>query len=376
MKKFRSLISLALTFMILTATTACNSTTTTTGNKQPENSTTTDSANQDKGAALKVGIVLTTSGKGDKSFNDSAIAGLEKATAELGIEYKEVQPKEASEIEKAIENLANAGYELIFTVGFNSASALSNVAPSYPDTKFVIIDHNFKDDFKDNLKSLIFKEEEGSFLAGVLAAGQSTSNVVGFVGGMESPLIQKFEVGFEAGVKAANPDAEVLIQYVSSDASGFNNPSRAKEITLNMISKNADVIYHAAGGSGQGMLDAANEKGILAIGVDSNQNWVKPGTVIASMLKRVDHAVFDVVKAQIDGTLVMGDAQIYGLDSNGVSLTDLTELMAEETDGISADDQQKIKNLKATITDDTKAKIEAFKTQIIEGELEVPSVRP
>lgn len=366
MMKIKSAFYLALVLGMTVLTTACGS------------SSGGDTAAKEQEAAasgLKVGIVLTTSGKGDKSFNDSAIAGLERAKSELGIEYKEVQPKEASEIEKSIENLANAGYGIIFTVGFNSATALSNVAPNYPDVKFVIIDHDFKDAFKDNLKSLIFKEEEGSFLAGVLAAEQSKSNIVGFVGGMESPLIQKFEVGFEAGVKAAKPEAEVLIQYVGSDANGFNNPSRAKEITLNMISKNADIIYHAAGGSGQGMLDAANEKGILAIGVDSNQNWVKPGTVIASMLKRVDNAVYDVVKAELDGTLEMGNAQVYGLESNGVSLTDLTELSAEETNGISTEDQQKIKDVKAAISDDTKAKIEDFMNQIIEGKLEIPSAR-
>lgn len=365
MKKNRVALLLAFVLGMSALITACGSSSI----AQPVETTTSAAS------GLKVGIVLTTSGRGDKSFNDSAIAGLDRAKEELGIEYKEVQPKEASEIEKSIENLANAGYNIIFTVGFNTAAALSNVAPNYPDIKFVVIDHDFKDDFKDNLKSLVFKEEEGSFLAGVLAAEQSRSAVVGFVGGMESPLIQKFEVGFEAGVKATNPQAEVLIQYVSSDASGFNNPSRAKEITLNMISKNADVIYHAAGGSGQGMLDAANEKGVLAIGVDSNQNWVKPGTVIASMLKRVDNAVFDVIKGQVDGTLEMGNAEVYGLDTNGVSLTDLTELSAEETNGVSDEDQKKIKDLKATVSDDTKAKVEDFRTQIIEGKLSVPSAR-
>ena len=369
MKKIKSAISLALVLGMSVLATACGS------SSAPNTAANPTEKAGSAASDLKAGIVLTTSGRGDKSFNDSAIAGLDRAKEELGVEYKEVQPKEASEIEKSIENLANAGYDIIFTVGFNTATALSNVAPNYPDIKFVIIDHNFGDDFQDNLKSLVFKEEEGSFLAGVLAAEKSETNIVGFVGGMESPLIQKFEVGFQAGVKATKPDAEVLIQYVSSDASGFNNPSRAKEITLNMISKNADVIYHAAGGSGQGMLDAANEKGILAIGVDSNQNWVKPGTVIASMLKRVDNAVFDVVKAELDGTLEMGTVQVYGLDTNGVSLTDLTELSAEETNGISEDDQKKIKDLKATISDDTKAKIEDFRTQIIEGKLAVPSVR-
>lgn len=366
MKRMKKLFAIAALSVSLLSLTAC------TAPEQTGSGDTPTSGEASAGSDLKVGIVLTTSGKGDKSFNDSAIAGLERAKAELGITYKEIQPKDVADIEKSIEFLAKENYNIVFAVGFNSATALANVAPNYSDTNFVIIDHDFKDGFTSNLKSLLFKEEEGSFLAGVLAAEQSNSGVVSFIGGMESPLIKKFEAGYTAGVKAVNPNAEVLVSYVSADAGGFNNPSRAKEITLNMISKNADVVYHAAGGSGQGMLDAANEKGIIAIGVDSNQNWVKPGTVIASMLKRVDNAVFEVVDLSIKGELEMGAAQVFDLASDGVQLTDLTNLTEEEIDGISEEDQKKIADLKATVTDETKNKIEDFKQQIIDGKLVVP----
>ncbi len=331
-----------------------------------------EGATAEESNGLKVGIVLTTSGKGDKSFNDSAIAGLEKAKAELNITYKDIQPKDVADIEKSIDFLAKEKYDLVFAVGFNAATALTNVAPKYPDTNFVIIDHDFKDDILPNLKSLVFKEEEGSFLAGVLAAEQSETGVVGFIGGMESPLIKKFEAGYAAGAKAANPEIQVLSTYVSSDPSGFNNPSRAKEIALNMISKKADILYHAAGSSGQGMIDAAAEKNVFAIGCDSNQNWLKPGNVIASMLKRVDNAVFDIVDLSIKNEVVMGDTQIFGLDVDGVQLTDLSGLTVEETTGVSEDDQTKIKELKSTITDETKALIEDYKKQIIEGKIVVP----
>lgn len=324
---------------------------------------------------LKIGIVLTTSGKGDKSFNDSALIGLDKAKADFGVTVKEVQPKDVADLEKSIEFLAKEKYNVIFTIGFTSAKAIENVAPKYPDTKFIIIDYSYGEKTLPNVKGIVFKEEEGSYLAGALAASLSNTNVVGFVGGMESPLIQKFEVGYKAGVLAVKPDAEVLISYISADASGFNNPSRAKEVSLNMISKNADVLYQAAGGSSIGVLEAASEKNILAIGVDSNQNWIKPGFVVASMLKRVDIAVYQTIDKALKNELVLGDTEVFDLSTDGVALTDLTNLTEEETNGISADDQQKIKDAKAKITEETKAKIEQLKQDIIDKKIEVPSTR-
>lgn len=345
--------------------------------EQPTDSTgdTTEKPEDKKTSDLKIGVVLTTSGKGDKSFNDSAIAGLEKAKADFGITYKDVQPKDVADLEKSIDFLAKEKYNLIFTIGFTSANAIKAIAPKYPDTKFVIIDYSFGEETLPNVKGLVFKEEEGSYLAGALAASLSKNNVIAFVGGMESPLIQKFEVGYKAGALSINPDINVLISYVSADASGFNNPSRAKEISLNAISKNADVIYQASGGSGAGVLEAAAEKNILAIGVDSNQNWLKPGFVVASMLKRVDTAVYGVISKSIDNTLVTGDTEVFDLAVDGVALTDLTELTDEEKNGISPEDQEKIKAAKANITDETKTKIEEIKKGIIEKSIVVPSTR-
>lgn len=324
---------------------------------------------------FKVGVVLTTSGKGDKSYNDSALAGLERFKAETGINYKEIQPKDVADFEKSIEFLAKEKYNLVFCIGFTAASALETVAPKYPDTQFAIIDYNYGDNILPNVKSIVFKEEEGSYLAGVLAGSTTKTGVVGYVGGMESPIIQKFEVGFKAGVLSVKPDAEVLITYVSADASGFNNPSRAKEIALNMTSKSADIIYQAAGGSGVGVLEAAEEKGILAIGVDSNQNWIKPGFVLASMLKRVDNSVYNVAKEAMEGKLVTGETEINDLAKDGVGLTDLNTLMAEETNDISAEDQAKIQAVKDAVPAEAKKAVEDAKAKIIKGEIVVPSTR-
>jgi len=323
---------------------------------------------------VKVGIVLSTGGKGDKSFNDSAIAGLEKAKKELGIEYKDIQPKDVADDEKSLEFLAKEGYDLVIAVGFMMGDALAKVAPKYPNTKFAIIDSSY-DKPADNIKCLVFKEHEGSYLAGMLAASMSKTDVVGYVGGMDMPLIHRFEGGFTAGVKAVKPNATVLAAYAGTDGGAFNNPAKGKEIALDMISKKADIIYHASGGTGQGVFEAAESKGILAIGVDSNQNWVKPGTIIASMLKKVDIAVFNTVKDVKDNKFKGGKdgMGIFGLKENGVGLTDLTNLTVEESaKDVTADNQKKIKDLKATIPADVKTKIEEAKTKISNGEIKVP----
>lgn len=326
-------------------------------------------------SSVKPAIVLTSSGKGDKSFNDSALLGLDRAKADLGTEYKEITPKDVADLEKSIEFLAKEKYSPIFCIGFTSANALTAVADKYPNTQFVIIDYNYGEEIKPNVKGIVFKEEEGSYLAGALAASLSESGTIGFVGGMESPLIQKFEVGYKAGAEAVNPSINVLISYVSADSSGFNNPSRAKEIALDMVTKKADLIYQAAGGSGIGVLEAAEEKGFLAIGVDSNQNWVKPGTVVASMLKRVDNAVYETVKSASEGNLETGLTQVFDLSVGGVGLTDLKGLSAEETEGISADDQAKIQAVKDRISDETRQKIDELSKGIIDKSITVPSTR-
>ena len=342
------------------------------GNKVENSTDTSKTGDVTPKSNIKVGIVLSTGGKGDKSFNDAAIEGLELAKKELGIAYKDIQPKNVADDEKSLEFLAKEGYNLVFAVGFMQQEALAKVAPKYPNVKFAIIDSEYGDKTPPNVIGLVFKEHEGSFLAGVLAASMTKTKIVGFVGGMDMALIHRFEGGFQAGVKYIIPDAKILSAYAGTDGSAFNNPDKGKEIALDMISKGADIIYHAAGGTGQGVFEACSTKGIKAIGVDSNQNWVKPGTVIASMLKRVDVAVGNTVKSVADGSYKGGITKVFGLPEDGVALTDLNVLTPEETIGESAEDQKKIKDLKDSIPDEVKTKIEDIKKKIISGEIKVP----
>ena len=218
---------------------------------------------------------------------------------------------------------------------------------------------------------MIFKDNEGSYLAGVLAAGTSKTKKVGFIGGMESPLIHRFEGGYKAGVESI-PGVELYTSYVATDGSGFNNLDRGREITFDFISKGVDVVYHVAGTTGQGVFDAAAQKGIKAIGVDSNQNWIKPGVVLASMLKRVDVAVYEACESVVDGTFKGGITRVFGLADDGVGLTDLYNLTPEEKEGILEVDQVKIQKLKDSIPEEVKKNVEKAKEDIIAGKIEVP----
>lgn len=266
---------------------------------------------------LKVGIVLSTGGLGDKSFNDSAYRGLLKAKKELGIEFKYVEPTSPAEDEEYLREYVEAGYDLIIATGFQMTASARNVAKDYPNTKFVIID-----DIIDlpNVRSIVFKEEEGSFIVGALAALMSKNNVVGFVGGMENPLIKKFDAGFRQGAKYIKPNIKVLSVYTTGP-NPFNDPVRGKENAISEINQGADVIFHAAGGTGIGVISAAKEKGVYAIGVDSNQDDVAPGTVLTSMIKNVDVAVFDTIKNLKNGKFEPGIA-LYGVKDDGVGVTD------------------------------------------------------
>ncbi|MEG0069366.1 BMP family lipoprotein [Cetobacterium sp.] len=266
---------------------------------------------------LKVGIVLSTGGLGDKSFNDAAYRGLEQAKKDLGIEFKYVEPASPAEDEEFLREYAEAGYDLIIATGFQMTESARTVAADYSDVKFLMID-----DVVDlpNVKSVIFKEEEGSFLVGVIAGLMTKNNAVGFVGGMENPLIKKFEVGFKQGAEYVNPKVKFFSVYTTGP-NPFNDPVRGKENAISEINQGADVIYHAAGGTGMGVIAAAKEKGVFAIGVDSNQDGVEPGTVLTSMLKNVDVAVYDVVKNLTKGEFVPGLA-VYGAQENGVGVTE------------------------------------------------------
>jgi len=264
--------------------------------------------------AIKVGLVLDKGGKDDKSFNSSAYQGATQAAKDLGIELKYVEATDNNSLEVLHRNFAQKKYDLIIGVGFAQMDAIKKVAALFPQTHFVIIDGEIK---ANNVRSLLFEEHEGSFLVGAAAAIKSKTGVVGFIGGMDIPLIRRFQKGYEAGVKYVNPKATVINNYVGVTGEAWNNPAKAKEMALSQAGQKADVIFHAAGASGAGLFDAAADKKIYAIGVDSNQNWIKPGVVLTSMLKRVDHAVYETIKEANKNQFQAGVVR-FGLKDSGV----------------------------------------------------------
>lgn len=268
--------------------------------------------------SFKAAIVTDTAGLGDQSFNDSAKRGLDRAAAELGIETQVYETSQPSDYEPSLAQAPGQGSDITFAIGFLMTDALTNVAPQNSEAKFAIIDSVVE---AGNVASLNFKEEEGSFLVGAVAGLMTKSNKVGFIGGLEVPLIKKFEAGFQAGVQTVNPNAEVLVNY----AGDFNDPGKGKEIALSQYADGADVIYHASGGTGLGLFQAAQEKGagFWAIGVDSDQYNLAPENTLTSMMKQVDVAVFETIKAAQAGNFKAGTS-IFGLKEGGVGLAPTT----------------------------------------------------
>lgn len=262
----------------------------------------------------RIGLIFAEGGLGDQSFNDAAYRGLMQAKEELDIEVYYVEPADIAEMEEHQRAYADMGLDLVIVIGFIHQSALTEVSADYPNIKFAIVD-----DVVDNpnVTSLLFEEHEGSFLVGVVAGMMTKSNVVGFVGGMEVPLIRKFQVGFEEGVKWANPNAQVLVNY----AGAFDDPGRGRELAISQYERGADIIYHAAGGTGSGVIDAAANNDFYAIGVDSDQDYMAPGKVLTSMIKRVDMAVYEVIKAAVEGTLE-GGTWTFGVADGGVGTSE------------------------------------------------------
>ncbi len=265
-------------------------------------------------AAIKVGLVLDKGGKDDKSFNSSAYEGAMRAQKEMGIELKYVEATDNNSLEVLHRNMAQKKYDLIIGIGFAQADAVKKVAALNPQTQFAIVDGDVT---APNVRALLFEEHEGSFLIGAAAAMKSKTGVVGFIGGMDIPLIRRFQKAYEAGVKYLNPKAKVITNYIGVTGEAWNNPAKAKEIALAQIGQKADVVFHAAGASGSGLFDAAAEKKVYAIGVDSNQNWMKPGVVLTSMLKRVDVAVFETIKQANEKKFASGVVR-FGLKDSGV----------------------------------------------------------
>ncbi|MCX7978540.1 MAG: BMP family ABC transporter substrate-binding protein [Bdellovibrionaceae bacterium] len=266
-------------------------------------------------APLRVGLVLDKGGKDDKSFNAAAYEGATKAQKELGIELKYVESTDNNALENLHRAFARKKFDLIIGVGFAQTEAVRKVAAQFPDVKFAIVDGNITD--LKNVRSLLFEEHEGSFVVGAIAAAKSSKGKVGFIGGMDIPLIRRFALGYEAGAKHAKPNVKVISNYIGVTGEAWNNPAKAKELALAQIASGVDVIFVAAGASGSGVFDAAEEKKVLAIGVDSNQNWMKPGFILTSMLKRVDVAVFETIHLVQKGQFSPGEVR-FSLANRGV----------------------------------------------------------
>ncbi|MDE2445216.1 MAG: BMP family ABC transporter substrate-binding protein [Alphaproteobacteria bacterium] len=298
-------------------------------------------------AENKPAIVFDIGGKFDKSFNESMFNGAEKFKKESNIAYGEFEIANEAQREQAIRDFADKGYSPIIAAGFAQAAAVEKVAKEYPDLKFAIVDMVVN---LPNVSSIVFKEHEGSYLAGIMAAMASKSGTVSFVGGMDIPLIRKFACGYAQGVKAAKPDDKIIQNMTGDTGAAWNDPVKGGEITKGQMSKGSDVVYAAAGATGLGVLKAATEGGALGIGVDANQNYLYPGKILTSMMKRVDVAVYNTMK---DGN----DAFKPGIHALG---------LAEDGVGVAMDD-----NNKPLLTADMIAKVDAAKADIIAGKIKV-----
>jgi basic membrane protein A and related proteins len=296
----------------------------------------------------KPAIVFDIGGKFDKSFNESMFNGSEKFKAESGIAYGEFEIANEAQREQAIRNFADQGYSPIVAAGFAQAAAVEKVAKEYPDLKFAIVDMVVD---LPNVQSIVFKEHEGSYLAGMMAGMASKSGTVSFVGGMDIPLIHKFACGYAQGVKAAKPDAKIIQNMTGDTGAAWNDPVKGGEITKGQMSQGSDVVYAAAGATGLGVLKAATEGGGMAIGVDANQNYLYPGKILTSMMKRVDVAVYNVMKSGKDGTFKPG-IQALGLAEDGV--------------GVAMDD-----NNKSLVSPEMAAAVDKAKADIISGAVKV-----
>ena len=299
-------------------------------------------------ADIKPAIIYDLGGKFDKSFNESAYNGAEKFKEETGIEYREFEIQNDAQREQALRRFARDGNNPIVMAGFSWAAALEDVAADYPDINFAIIDMVVD---KPNVRSVVYKEQEGSYLVGVMAAMASESGTVSFIGGMDIPLIRKFACGYKGGVMATKDDAKVLEAMTGDTPEAWNNPVKGGEITKSQIAQGSDVIYAAAGGTGIGVLQAAADEGKLGIGVDSNQNGLQPGHVLTSMLKRVDVAVYNAFKDAQEDKFTYG-FNVLGLAENGV-------------------DYAMDENNAPLVSQEMRDAVEQAKSDIIEGKIKV-----
>jgi len=309
-----------------------------------------------------IGIVLDVGGRGDKSFNDGAYAGADSATKLLNANIRFIEPGEGADREAGLRLLAAEGMDLVIGVGFIFTDDLATLAREYPAISFAGIDYALATDSAGNvippppnIAALKFREEEGSYLVGALAALVGKTKRVGFVGGMDIPLIHKFEAGYRAGVKKVCPDCQVIAQYAGVTPDAFKNPGKGKELALSQYQQGVEVIFHASGSTGQGVFEAARATRKFAIGVDSDQNDEAPGHVLTSMVKGVNAVTFDAIQ-RVQSNTFKGGIYSFGLKEGGV--------------GYIYDDRNR-----ALIPDSVRARVEQLKEEIIAGRIKVPSAR-
>lgn len=301
-------------------------------------------------AEIRPAVVFDLGTKFDKSFNEGVFAGAERFARETGIGVAEFEPTNETQFEQAHRRFAQRGFSPIVAVGFNQASVVEKIAREFPGTKFTLIDGVVKQDLP-NVQSVTFREQEGSFLVGLLAAMASKTGTIGFVGGMDIPLIRKFVCGYEQGARYAAPKTEIVQNMTGTTPSAWNDPGRGGELARGQFDRGVDVVFAAAGATGLGVLQAAKDAGRLAIGVDSNQNRLHPGTMLTSMVKGVDVAAHDSFKSAREDAWRPG-ATTLGLKENGV--------------GWSLDDDNR-----ALITPAMKAKADEAKAAIVAGTITV-----
>ncbi len=301
------------------------------------------------GAEFKVGLVLDRGGKDDKSFNTSAYEGAMRAKSKLGVLVKYVEATDDNAFEPLMRSLAQRGFDLIIGIGFAQKESIRKVAAQYPKSHFAIVDAEVTG---PNVRSLMFEEHEGAFLVGAIAALTSRSGKVGFVGGMDVPLIRRFALGYEAGAKQVRPEVTVLQNFVGVTSEAWNNPPKGKELALAQYDAGADVVFAAAGASGLGVFDAAEERHKFAVGVDANQDWVKPGLILTSMLKRIDEAVYATIEAAQADTFTGGTMR-FGLANRGI-------------------DYSVDKFNEKVLTEPVRKRADELKAKIIAGEIVVP----
>ncbi|MDM7915484.1 MAG: BMP family ABC transporter substrate-binding protein [Candidatus Eisenbacteria bacterium] len=305
---------------------------------------------------FSVGLVFDVGGLGDKSFNDSAYQGLVHARDSLGVDVEYLEPAAGTDREAALRQMAAGDRDLVFGIGMLFSDDIATVARDFPNKEFACVDYTVQEgaQIPPNLAALKFREEQGAFLVGAIAGLVTKTGKVGFVGGMEIPLIRKFEAGYRAGVRHVNPGAEVLVAYAGVTPDAFKNPAKGRELALAQYDAGADIVFHASGSTGLGVFEAARRRDALAIGVDADQQAEAPGHVLTSMIKRVDVAVFETIRAAKEGRFPGGEVQVMGLENGAI-------------DYVYDEANQK------WITPEIHDRVEGLKREILAGTIEVPS---